>query len=262
MSELKLKRSANGELLVQRFSVHRRVEHAFGIVVFVTLVITGLPQKFDTTEWGAQLIVLLGGVESTRLAHRVAGIAFSVHAVLHLLVAAIGVITGRLRAEMVPTPQDLKDAQHNLQYFFGERSHPPALPKYDYRQKFEYVGMVLGGLVMVASGIVLMFPLTVAQWIPAALIPAALVAHSSEAVLALLVLVVWHIYTVALSPDVFPIDESMFTGYMPVEELAEHHRREYDRLFPNGVSEVPGEAPRPPANRQVPPPALKPATKT
>lgn len=46
---------------------------------------------------------------------------------------------------------------------------------------------------MVVSGIVLLFPITVAYWIPGAFIPAALVAHSSEAVLALLVLVVWHI---------------------------------------------------------------------
>lgn len=261
MRDLKLKRSANGELLVQRFSVHRRLEHAFGIIVFVTLVVTGLPQKFDTTEWGGELIALMGGVEATRLAHRVAGIAFSVHAILHLIVGAVGVITGRMRAEMVPTPQDLKDAQHNLQYFFGERSQPPAMPKYDYRQKFEYVGMVLGGLVMVASGVALMFPLTVAQWLPATLIPAALVAHSSEAVLALLVLVVWHIYTVALSPDVFPIDESMFTGYMPVEDLAHHHRREFDRLFPNGGPQELTDGTDAPSSSE-PRPALKPATKT
>lgn len=248
MNKPKLKRAADGKLLVERFSFSRRIEHAFGIVVFGALLLTGLPQKFDSSDFGAWLIQAFGGLENTRFVHRVTGIVFTVHAILHLVVAFVGVLTGRLRAAMMPVPQDLKDAKDNLDYFFGYRAKPPKLPKYDYRQKFEYVGMVLGGLIMVFSGLALMFPVELAQFLPAMLIPAALVAHSSEAVLAMLVLIVWHIYTVVLSPDVFPIDGSMFSGYMPVEDLRHHHRREYERLFPDGVPEIDGEPPaEPPA---------------
>lgn len=265
MNAPKLRRSPSGVLMIERFSLQRRIEHVFGIIVFTTLVVTGLPQKFDTSELGHALIVGMGGLEVTRALHRVAGIIFGVHAILHLLVGALGVITGRMRAAMVPVPQDLRDAHENLRYFFGKRSTPPALPKYDYRQKFEYVGMVLGGLLMVGSGVMLLYPLEFVKWVPGALIPAALVAHSSEAVLALLVLVVWHIYTVVLSPDVFPIDQSMFTGYMPVHELAHHHRREYERLFPDGLPEIDAprpasaEAPNAPPEAPEAPPAVPPA---
>ena len=87
---------------------------------------------------------------------------------------------------------------------------------------------------MVASGVVLMYPMLLAQFLPASLIPAAQVAHSNEAMLAFLVLVIWHIYGAVLSPEVFPIDRSIITGYVSAEELEEHHALEYDRLFPNG----------------------------
>ena len=52
--------------------------------------------------------------------------------------------------------------------------------------------------------------------------------------LAFLVLVIWHIYGAVLSPEVFPIDRSIITGYVSAEELEEHHAQEYDRLFPHG----------------------------
>jgi hypothetical protein len=39
------------------------------------------------------------------------------------------------------------------------------------------------------------------------------------------------------------LDKSIFTGQMPVAELRHHHRREYERLFPEGLPEVDGAQP-------------------
>lgn len=237
MSTPKLKRSATGELLIERFSPARRVEHIIAIATFVTLVVTGLPQKFDGSELGHWVVAVLGGLDTTRFIHRVAGVAFSVHAVVHIGAFVVGVLTRRMPMTLMPVPQDLRDAWDNLNFYLGRRPKPPRLPKFDYRQKFEYIGMVMGGLVMVFSGLILMYPMDVARLLPGETIPAALVAHSSEAVLALLVLVVWHMYSVILSPDVFPLDTSMFTGYMTAHEVKEHHRKEYDEIFPDGPPE-------------------------
>lgn len=227
-------RTSEGQVLVKRFSLPRRFEHVLAIVTFVALIVTGFPQKFDTSTFGHWILGVFGGLENARWVHRAFGVVFTLHALTHIAMALLGAFAGRMRLTLLPVTQDLRDAWQNLRYYTGYRPTAPELPKFDYRQKFEYIGLVLGGLVMVFSGLVLMYPMILATWLPAALIPAMQVAHSSEAMLAFLVLVVWHVYGAVLSPEVFPIDRSIITGYMPAEELEHHHAREYKRLFPHG----------------------------
>ena len=57
--------------------------------------------------------------------------------------------------------------------------------------------------------------------------------------IALLVLLIWHMYGAHLSPEVFPMNKSIFTGYLDVRDLRERHALEYERVFPDGP-------PRPP----------------
>lgn len=227
-------RTPEGQVLVKRFSLPRRFEHWLAVVTFVMLVVTGFPQKFDTSTLGHWVLGVFGGLDQARFVHRAFGVVFTLHAMSHLLFILVGVLWGRVRLTLLPVSQDLHDAWQTLRYYTGYRATPPELPKFDYRQKFEYIGLVLGGLVMVGSGIVLMYPLFMAGLMPAFLIPAAQVAHSNEAMLAFLVLVIWHIYGAVLSPEVFPIDRSILTGYLPAETLQAHHGLEYKRLFPNG----------------------------
>lgn len=234
MASPEIIQTPDGQVLVKRFSLARRAEHVLALVTFVALVVTGFPQKFDTSAFGHTVLGLLGGLENARLVHRLAGIVFTVHAAIHIAIFVLGGLSGRMRMTLLPVTKDVSDAWENLRYYMGHRKTPPDMPKFDYRQKFEYVGLVLGGLVMVFSGLVLMYPMATASLVPASIIPAAQVAHSNEAMLALLVLLIWHIYSAVLSPEVFPLDRSILTGYITAEELEEHHAAEYKRLFPQG----------------------------
>jgi len=218
---------------IVRFSPLRRSEHALVIVTFVLLLLTGFPQRFYESGWASTLLGWMGGLDTARTIHRVAGFVFVAHSILHVLGFIIGVAMGRMRLTLMPTPQDLRDAWQNLRYYLGYRSDPPRFPKFDYRQKFEYIGIILGGMVMIVSGLVLYFPAFFATWLPGQIIPAARVAHSNEAMLAFLVLLIWHAYGSHMSPEVFPMDTSIFTGKMTVEELRERHRLEYARLYPD-----------------------------
>ena len=237
MKGVKLSRDRDGRLCVERFAMWRRVEHFITILVFGTLVLTGFPQKFYDTAWAATLLDLFGGLNDARVIHRVAGIVFSISLGLHVAIFIGGVITKRMRMSLVPTPQDLRDAWQNLRFYFGLREQQPRMPKFDYRQKFEYIGMVMGSLVMVATGVFLMWPVETAGVVGGEALAASRVAHSNEAVLALLVIVVWHVYSAVLAPDVFPLDKTMITGKMTVEELKHRHAIEYDRIFPAGVAD-------------------------
>ncbi len=248
----KLKRGKNGQILVERFSLPRRLEHALALLTVTTLFLTGLPQILDG-KVGATMLRLFGGLDAARHIHRVAGLVLCVHAAAHITANFIGVVTGRMRLALLPTTEDVKDARDTLLYYFGFRSEGPRLPKFDYRQKFEYLGMVFGGLAMVASGLVLLYPQATASLLPGEIIPAARVLHTNEAVLAFLVLIIWHVYGSHLSPEVFPIDKSIFTGYITLEDLKRQHAREYEHLFPHGAPVLPGE--KAPAPSPAPPPA-------
>ncbi len=138
---------------------------------------------------------------------------------------------------MLPSRRDMQDAVQNLKYGLGLTSTPPQFDRFDYKQKFEYWGLVLGGMVMIASGLVLWFPTLWTRFLPGVVIPTAKVLHTNEAMLALLVVVVWHIYGAHLSPEVFPCDGSIFTGRISRARLRHEHYLEYLRLTEGETAE-------------------------
>jgi formate dehydrogenase gamma subunit len=216
---------------IVRFSPWRRAEHFAIMVVFILLCLTGLPQKFFEHGWARWTIELVGGVERARWIHRASGLLFAALTIGHLLGATWLVATRRARLSLVPERKDFTDAITTLKYYLGVTQTLPRFDRFDYRQKFEYWGMVLGSLVVIGTGIVLMWPVLAAQYLPGQLIPVSKVAHSNEGLMAFLVIIVWHIYNAHLSPDVFPFDRSIFTGRVSVERMRHEHPLEYERLM-------------------------------
>src|SRR4029078_3355082 len=95
------------------------------------------------------------------------------------------------------------------------RDTPARFDHFDYRQKFEYWGMLLGSAIGARPGLGLLYAILPARLLPGQVIPAAYVPHSQEGLMAFLVVIVWHIYNAHLSPEVFPFDSSIFTGQDP-----------------------------------------------
>ena len=215
---------------IVRFSPWRRAEHFAIMLVFVLLCVTGLPQKFFEQGWARWTIDMVGGVERARWLHRASGLLFAALTILHLAGAAWLVATRRARLSLVPERKDFADAVMAVKYYLGLVQTHPRFDRYDYRQKFEYWGMLLGSLVVIGTGIVLLWPATFAQYLPGQLIPVSKVAHSNEGLMAFLVIITWHIYNAHLSPDVFPFDGSIFTGRISEERMRHEHPLEYERI--------------------------------
>lgn len=87
---------------------------------------------------------------------------------------------------------------------------------------------------MLVSGFILMYPTLVTRVLPGQLVPAAKMAHGYQGLLALLVVLVWPLYSAHLSPGRFPVDTSIFTGRISAKRLAEEHPLEYQRLIARG----------------------------
>jgi formate dehydrogenase gamma subunit len=215
---------------IRRFSNFRIIEHQLNMTAFAVLIITGLSQKYYAYDFSQWVIINLGGIDAVRLIHRYTGLCFALLTIAHITVGSVGVIFRKWPASMVINKKDFTDAIENIRYYFGITDKPARCDRYDYKQKFEYWGVVVGGLLMITTGLVLWFPTTVVTYLPGELIPAAKAAHSNEALLAFLVIVVWHLYNSIFSPEVFPLDTAIFTGKISVSRMKHEHPLEYERI--------------------------------
>jgi len=219
---------------IKRFSRYRIIEHQANAIAFAVLAMTGLAQKFHDASWAQWLIMNLGGIDNSRLIHRSTGLVFAALTIGHILAACYGVIFRKWSPSMIINKKDFTDAIDNLKYYFGMTDSPARCDRYDYKQKFEYWGVVVGGLLMIATGFTLWFPTLVfnlAPFLPGQIIPAAKAAHTNEAMLAFLVIIIWHIYNSVFSPEVFPLDTAIFTGKISKERMIHEHPLEYERKF-------------------------------
>ncbi len=215
---------------VIRFSVWQRIEHALVILVFTILAVTGLSQEFFQMHWAAWLIAAMGGIERVRWVHRSMGIAFTLIVGLHMIIVLVQVSSGRIRPSMVPTRKDFRDAIIMMRYYLRLSDQKARFDRFDYRQKFEYWGMVIGSLVLIVTGLMLYFPVLTTRFLPGEVIPAALMAHGKEGLLAFLIIITWHLYNAHLSPEAFPFDPSIFTGKVSRERMENEHPIEYSRM--------------------------------
>ena len=215
-----------------RFSVLQRFEHLAMMLIFIVLSFTGFPQKFYDHHWAQVVIGWLGGVDTARWVHRAAGVLFGLLVVAHVTRLVVDVARGKAALTMVPSKQDFRDAVQTLRYYVGAADKPAKFDRFDYRQKFEYWGLLLGSTIVVGTGLVLLFPILTARLLPGEVIPAAYLAHSQEGLMAFLVVIVWHIYNAHLSPDVFPFDTSIFTGKISIERMHHEHPLELERRQP------------------------------
>jgi cytochrome b subunit of formate dehydrogenase len=198
-----------------RFSLRQRIEHTSVMTLFILLAVTGFPQKFSHAGWAQLVVRAMGGVESARMIHRGAGILFAILTAVHLGTAVVLVLTGKARPSMIPGRKDFADAIKTLRYYLGLSEAEARFDRFDYRQKFEYWGLVMGGLLMVGTGFVLYVPLIVTAFLPGVVIPIAKVAH---------------IYNAHLNPDVFPFDFTIFNGKISRHRMEHEHPLELARL--------------------------------
>lgn len=237
-----------GRARIRRFSTHRIIEHWAIIVTTVVLFATGLSQRFwhlGASQW---FILKMGGIDNVRIAHRYMGILFALVLLQNIAVAVGGVMRRGWQPTMLITNKDFADAFHNIRYYFGMEDHPAQCDRYDYMEKFEYWTILVGGILMIGTGIVLWLPTLVTRLLPGEIIPVAKALHSNEALMIFLLNAIWHIYNAVFSPEVFPLDRSIFTGYISRERMLREHPLELARLegvtletlLPNGRRESEG----------------------
>lgn len=202
-----------------RFPLARRIEHWVMMLSFVTLALTGIPQKFSMSNISISVIQALGGIEVLRTIHHTAAIVMMLGSVWHLLVMGYSVFVLRDKMSMLPSLQDAKDGIQALQYNIGFAKTYPQMGRYTFEEKMEYWAFFWGAAVMTITGFLMWNPITATQYLPGEFVPAAKAAHGGEAVLAVLAIIIWHMYGVHIKR----LNKAMFNGMQTEEEMLHEH---------------------------------------
>jgi formate dehydrogenase gamma subunit len=202
-----------------RFRVLDRAEHILLLASFTTLAITGLVQKFAEAGVSQAVIAALGGIETTRTIHHFAAVVLMLEAIFHLGTVSYKLLVRRTRLDMLPGVADARRAWDAFRYNLGLRSHPPQEGRYSFAEKAEYFAVVWGTVLMAITGFMMWNPISTTRFLPGQIIPAAKAAHGFEAILAVLAIIIWHMYHVHLRR----FNRSMFTGYLKEDEMIEEH---------------------------------------
>jgi cytochrome b subunit of formate dehydrogenase/mono/diheme cytochrome c family protein len=203
----------------QRFPLARRIEHLIMLLSFLFLGLTGLPQKFPLADISVWFVELLGGIENLRAIHHFSATVLMLGTAWHIIVAGYKIFVLRERMSMLPSLQDVKDGWLALMYNIGLAKKFPQMGRYTFEEKLEYWAFVWGAIIMGLTGFLMWNPITAAKTLPGDWIPAAKAAHGGEAVLAVLAIIIWHMYGVHLRK----FNKSMWTGKMSEEEMLHEH---------------------------------------
>ena len=218
-----------------RFSLSTRLQHLIMLVSFTTLAITGLVQKYALSAVSLFIVRLWGGIENLRATHHVAATVLMLVVIYHLVEIGYNAFVLRTRMTMLPGIQDVKDAWKALTYNVGLGRSKPQFGRYGFEEKAEYWALVWGIIIMGLTGFMMWNPLSTVNVLPGEFIPAAKAAHGAEAVLAVLAIIVWHMYGVHLKR----FNKSMWTGHLTEEEMLHEHPLELADIKAGTVGQPP-----------------------
>lgn len=209
-----------------RFPLGRRIEHITLLSTFIILAATGLPQRYPESEISQFVVRILGGIENLYDIHHIASVIVMFAVTYHMITIGYHVFVLRSKWSMMLTIQDVKDGLQALLYNLGFAKSHPKMGRYTFDEKLEYWAFVWGYSVMGVTGFIMWNPITATNWIPGEFVPAAKAAHGGEAVLAVLAILVWHMYHVRVKRT----NNSMFSGVLKEEYMKLDHPLELEEI--------------------------------
>ena len=215
---------------IQRFTRQWVLQHVLMFLSFTALVITGFALKFPEADW-ARLLTHLGMTEYSRgLIHRVAAVVMLGAGLYHLLWLAFAKSAkGEFKA-LLPGINDVRHFIINMKFHLGLSKERPNFARYGYVEKAEYWALAWGTVIMALTGFVLWFPVTATQLLPVWIIKVSETIHYYEAWLAMLAILLYHMFFAIFHPADYPINLAGFTGKITEEEAEERFPAWYEEV--------------------------------
>lgn len=240
------KKKAAAEGGITRFTLSLRIQHAFLVIVFVILCLTGFPMKFPQASWSPVLYDLFGGVNGAPIVHRVAGVALLVGFALHIILILINVgrsmkarglhglrawITEISALPMIPKYRDLKDLIAWVKYVCFLSPKRANFGHFSWKEKLEYLGLFWGIPLLGVTGILLWAESISSHVFPGWVLNVAYLAHTYESLLAVAHIALVHIPGILGRPGLTPLSAMIWNGKISPHVLAEEHGGEISHLL-------------------------------
>lgn len=222
------------EMEVIRFTLNQRIQHALLLLCVVILAVTGMELQFHYQSWAQALISLEGGFAARGKIHRSLAVVLMALSGWHFLWVLFTERGHREFLNYLPHLQDFKDVWEVLRYYFGQKTEFPPHGRFTPVQKFQYVAVSGGILIMIATGFLMWFETESMSVFPKWIIDACRMAHGWEATFIFGVLLVWHIYHVHFTTGHFPMSWVWINGRITISHLKEEHPLEYQQLLAEG----------------------------
>jgi len=134
--------------------------------------------------------------------------------------------------DMIPGLKDAKDIWETLKnnLFINRPAKELKMGRFNFREKFEYLGLIWGTIVMTVTGFILWFKTEWLMYFPMWTYDVARAIHFYEAILATLTIIVWHFYSVIFNPDVYPMSWAWITGDLTEHEMELEHSLELEKI--------------------------------
>lgn len=245
MTQKKAHRKDKGEqVYVRRFTKSQRITHIFVIISFLSLALTGMMLKFAYMDWAKFVARMVGGAYVAGIIHRFAAVItfgyFGYHVVslIRMKISKKQNIGSFIfgKNSLMFNMQDLRDFWASVKWFVG-RGPRPNYGRWTYWEKFDYMAVFWGVVVIGSTGLVLWFPVFFTTLLPGWVINVAQIIHSDEALLAVGFIFTIHFFNTHLRPESFPMDTVIFTGHVPVDEYKADRPREFEELEQSGKLE-------------------------
>lgn len=221
-----------GNNYTNRLNLIERIQHIILFITLIMLMLSGLSLTFYNSWFGRFMIQLEGGLEGRGRIHNFFAFVLIALCVFHVFYVTFSDKGHKEISDLKYRRKDFKDMSLSFKYNFGLGKEKPRFGRYTLSQKFQYWGVVVGCAIMIVTGIVLLLKVSnVAMIVPKWLWDITNLIHSYEGLLIFLVLFVWHIYDVHLSPGVFPMSKVWLTGKISEKEMKEKHIEEYEEVY-------------------------------
>jgi len=214
-----------------RLSLSLRIQHIVLIVSFFLLMATGFPMLFPESDIIQKFFLFTGSIELRGILHRIGAIMLIGLCIYHILYCIYSQQGKKDIKEMVVNKKDVKDIFRQLSFNLGLSNERPQYGRFNFIEKFEYYSVIWGSIIMITTGLIMWFEEFSLTLFPKWFFDVIVTIHSLEAILAFMVIIIWHFYNVHFRPGVFPMSRVWLNGRISKEDLMFYHPLEYQEII-------------------------------
>jgi len=195
---------------------------------FLTQAATGLARLYIETNWGRFLASLFGGYTQALHIHWWVGIFMLALFVVHIIYILIHIDWRHFPMSLfgpdslLPRKEDFFQAIQHVGWLLGLKQ-APRFDRWGYWEKFDYLGVFWGIILLGGTGVVLYNPIFFSNYMPGWVLNVLLWVHRIEAILAIAHVTTIHFFIGHLRRHNFPMDLAMFEGSVDLEKAC-HER--------------------------------------